>query len=98
MNKRILFTLLIGFTFFLSSCIKDDFDAPESNCLDQGQDITNIVTIADLKANYNNAEIDVDAYVKAVVTASDRSGNIYKEFYIQDATGALAVGVDITKA
>lgn len=98
MNKRILFTLLIGFTFFLSSCIKDDFDAPESNCLDQGQDITNIVTIADLKANYNNAAIDIDAYVKAVVTASDRSGNIYKEFYIQDATGALAVSVDITNA
>lgn len=98
MNKHILFTLMIGFTVLLSSCIKDDFDAPEDNCLDQGQDITSIISIADLKAGYNNSTIDIDAYVKAVVTASDRSGNIYKEFYIQDATGALAVSVDITNA
>jgi hypothetical protein len=66
--------------------------------LDQGQDITSIITIADLKAGYNNSTIDIDAYVKAVVSASDQSGNIYKEFYIQDATGALAVSVDITNA
>lgn len=91
-------TLTLFLTLFLSSCIKDDFDAPDTACLDQGQSITNIISIADLKSGYNNSTIDIDAYVKAVVTASDQSGNIYKEFYVQDATGALAVSVDVTNA
>ena len=86
------------FALLLSGCIKDDFDAPDTTCLDMGTEITDIITIADLKAAYNYQTIDIDAYVKAQVTASDQSGNIYKEFYIQDATGALAVSVDITNA
>lgn len=90
------FTFL--FALLLSGCIKDNFDAPDTTCLDQGTTITDIITIADLKAGYNFQTIDIDAYVKAVVTASDQSGNIYKEFYVQDATGALAISVDITNA
>ena len=80
MKNTVYASLFALAAFLLSGCIKDDFDAPETNCLDQGQDITSIISIADLKAGYNNRSIDIDAYVKAVVSASDQSGNIYKEF------------------
>jgi hypothetical protein len=98
MRKLQLASFTFIFTLILSGCIKDNFDAPETSCLDQGTNITDFITIADLKAGYNGQTIDIPAYVKAVVTASDKSGNIYKEFYVQDGTGALAVSVDITNA
>ena len=98
MKKIAIAPFVIIFSLLLSGCIKDDFDAPDTNCLDQGQDITSFISIADLKAGYNNSSLDIDAYVKAVVTASDQSGNIYKEFYVQDGTGALSISVDITNA
>lgn len=34
--------------------------------------------------------------IKGVVTANDESGNIYKQFYIQDATGAITIGTNLT--
>ncbi|MCD8529126.1 MAG: DUF5689 domain-containing protein, partial [Chitinophagales bacterium] len=71
---------------------------PDTDCLDLGTQITNIISISDLKQNYNNQYITDDIYVKAQVTASDKSGNIYKEFYVSDGTGALAVSIDITNA
>ena len=98
MRKLQLASFTFIFALLLSGCIKDNFDAPDTACLDQGASITDIITIADLKAGYNFQTIDIDAYVKAQVTGSDQSGNIYKKFYIQDATGALAVSVDITNA
>jgi len=98
MRKLQLASFTCIFILLLSGCIKDNFDAPDTDCLDQGASITNIITISDLKAEYNFETIDIDYYVKAQVMASDKSGNIYKEFYIQDTTGALAVSVDVTNA
>ncbi|MFV0471949.1 MAG: DUF5689 domain-containing protein [Paludibacteraceae bacterium] len=34
--------------------------------------------------------------IKGVVTANDESGNIYKQFYIQDETGAITIGTNLT--
>lgn len=34
--------------------------------------------------------------IKGVVTANDESGNIYKQFYIQDASGAITIGTNLT--
>lgn len=86
------------FTLFLSSCIKDNFDAPDTNCLDQGAGITNFITVEELIAAFNFNSIDQDIYLKAVVSADDQSGNIYKKMYVQDATGAIAINVDVTNA
>lgn len=85
-----------AFAFLLTGCIKDDFDAPETDCLDQGEYITNFTDIQTIASTYNDAEIDADVYIKAVVTASDASGNIYKEVYVTDGTGNLAISVDVT--
>lgn len=50
-------------------------------------------SIADLKANYKNKpwEVTGNIWIKGQVTSSDRTGNIYREMYIQDATGGIDV-------
>jgi hypothetical protein len=34
--------------------------------------------------------------IKGIVVANDESGNIYKQFYIQDQTGAMIIGTNMT--
>ena len=62
----------------------------------------NIVTIAQLKKLYpnvfntndQNALVDKDIKIKGRVTANDIRGNIYKQFMMQDETGAIIVAVN----
>ncbi len=48
-------------------------------------------TIKDLKAKYKNKPLEIsgNVWIKGKVVSSDRSGNIYKEIYIQDETGGI---------
>ncbi|MBO4625462.1 MAG: OB-fold nucleic acid binding domain-containing protein [Bacteroidales bacterium] len=48
-------------------------------------------TIANLKANYKSKpwEVTGNIWIKGQVTSSDRTGNIYREMYIQDETGGI---------
>lgn len=52
-------------------------------------------SIADLKALYTKhgapVEIIDDLIIKGEVTTSDEDGNVYREIYIQDATGAICL-------
>ena len=52
-------------------------------------------TIAGLQQLYNNngkaLEIEVHLVIGGQVISSDRAGNIYRDLYIQDATGAICV-------
>jgi len=65
-------------------------------------DDNNIITIAQLKKDYpnvfattdQNALVDKDIKIKGRVTANDIRGNIYKQFMIQDETGAIIVAVN----
>lgn len=65
-------------------------------------DDNNIVTIAQLKQEYpnvfastdQNALVDKDIKIKGRVTANDIRGNIYKQFTMQDETGAIIVAVN----
>ena len=61
----------------------------------------NIITIAQLKSKYSNAfsgsacvEVKDDVKIKAYVTGNDIGGNIYKQVAVQDATGAIIVGIN----
>ena len=62
----------------------------------------NIVTIAELKQMYpnvfestdKNALVDKDVKIKGRVTANDIRGNIYKQFALQDGTGAIIIAVN----
>ena len=54
-------------------------------------------TIAQLKAMYTTSKtpvkIEESVWIKGQVISSDRTGNIYRELYIQDASGVLDVKV-----
>jgi hypothetical protein len=71
------------------------FDAPPPA---SDQSITATHTIKQLKAMHTVAgQLDVintDVIISGVVAADDKSGNLYKEIYIQDATGGLAIELD----
>ncbi|HOP03954.1 MAG TPA: DUF5689 domain-containing protein [Tenuifilaceae bacterium] len=72
----------------LYSCIDDQFDTPPINELPVGS----VLTIQDLKelcpiGNVHKFYGDTSLY--AIVTMDEKSGNIYKNAYIQDATGAV---------
>lgn len=55
-------------------------------------------SIEDLKTKYKDVAdpvlIDMDIYLKAQVVGNDISGNIFKQLYVQDATGGIQLGVD----
>ena len=58
-------------------------------------EMTPNITIAELKALYQKegdpVKIDEELIIGGQVVSEDRSGNIYKELYIQDASGAISI-------
>jgi Family of unknown function (DUF5689)/Domain of unknown function (DUF5017) len=107
MNKFIpkFFTVIVILSaaiIFTTSC-KKTFDAPPAYSL---PNVAANTTIKALKARHPlsgafsstvNSIIDplnTDIIISGIVTADDRSGNFYKEIYIQDETGAISVKLD----
>lgn len=56
------------------------------------------ITVADAKALYKNSltQITDNLNLTAKVTANDETGNLYKYFYIEDATGGIRVNINMT--
>lgn len=56
------------------------------------------LTIAEYKQIFagtqNPVLIDIDYVIKAVVSGNDKTGNIYKQIYVQDETGGISIGCD----
>ena len=83
----------------ISSCSDLKYDAPLLT-EPKVEGLTPNVTIAELKREYSDLadrtskEIEYEYVLKAVVSANDVSGNIYKQIYIQDETGGIAVSID----
>ncbi len=74
-------------SILFTSCNKD-YPEPEPRTIPIGT----VLTIAQVRALYVPGEIVViseDISVYGVVTADETTGNLYKEAFIQDATGAL---------
>lgn len=99
------FTIAIA-CFLSMACEKTEWDVitPNGAELYGNNSITddNIVTIAQLKQLYpnvfattdQNAQVDKDIKIKGRVTANDIRGNIYKQFMLQDETGAIIIAVN----
>jgi hypothetical protein len=88
------------------ACEKTEWDVitPNGAELYGNNSITDdgIVTIAQLKKDYpnvfastdQNTLVEKDVKIKGRVTANDLRGNIYKQFMVQDETGAIIVAVN----
>lgn len=89
------------------ACTKgSEWDIPEVNPVtlygNNSINEENIISIAELKSRYPNINestdqnklIEDDIKIRGRVTANDIRGNIYKQFIMQDATGAIIVAVN----
>lgn len=85
--KAILPISIISVALFYS-CIDDQFDTPPINELPVGSVLT-IQGLRDLCPPGNAFKFQGDTSVYAVVTMDEKSGNIYKNAFVQDATGAV---------
>ncbi|WP_170228027.1 DUF5689 domain-containing protein [Vicingus serpentipes] len=86
-NLKYIIGLFSVASIFLMSCEKE-FDAPELKVVPTG----NVVSIADLRAMHvpgTTVEINEDLSVFGIITADESTGNLYKESYIEDATGGI---------
>lgn len=108
--KTIKYILMIMVCASLSACMENDWESdgwsqPDLNkSLYGNNNITesNVITIAELIKMYPNVFASTDQnkviteniQIKARVTGNDLGGNLYKQFAIQDASGALIVAVN----
>lgn len=86
----------------LTACQKDWDDPQTTPYGNPAINDENIITIAQLKADYpnvfsdpdQNVKIEKDIKIKGRITGNDIGSNIYKQFALQDETGAIIVAVN----
>ncbi len=87
--KLITKFIFVAFAIALATtgCIKDDFAKPEKVEIPVGE----ILTLADLRNIHDGTPVkfEGDTSIFAVVTMDDKAGNIYRNAFIQDNTGAI---------
>lgn len=102
--QNITTLVLLTTLIFLQACVKDKFDTPPVGCIDESNQIEELVandeivkfTINELKTSFSEQLIDIDIYIEGVVVADDKSGNYFKTITIQDETGGVAINIDKT--
>ena len=105
--KTIKFIMIAAICVVIAGCQnKKDWDEPNvSVCPFGNNNLTEdgVVTIAALKADpdyadaFNNSKcktVTKNIKIKGRVTGNDVGGNIYKQFAVQDATGAIIISVN----
>lgn len=104
--KNLKYFIFAAVGCLLAACQNGDWDEPNLQNAPFGNNSiqeTNVITIAELKndATYRSAilaskakNIEKDIQIKGRVTGNDIGGNIYKQFALQDATGAIIISVN----
>ncbi len=90
MKKHIRSITRVLLPMLLFSSCKKEFDTPPL----RSAAAANKINIANMKAKYSpgvNYKFKADSSLYCVVTADEASGNLYKEIYVKDITGALHV-------
>ena len=84
--KTVAALSIIGLGMTFTSC-KKKYDEPPTKEIPESARIT----IADLKAKFTGTSIKFlsDTNLYCVVTADEQSGNLYKNVYVRDNTGAI---------
>ena len=101
MKKSLIITAAL---LALASCgLKEEFQpvftgkypAPEPERYWSDEDFGRITSIADLVSGYTIGQPNVlgSTVIKGTVSTTDRPGNFYKSFYIQDETGGIEIKV-----
>lgn len=100
-NQSIL-SGLVAFTLLFSSCDRRDYEVPEV-AIPAYETQKEVITIAAMKALFPIADgfgfqtiSNSNKAIKGKVIANDESGNVYKQLYIQDETGAVIIGTNLT--
>lgn len=100
--KAIKYLSILALALFATSCM-NEFDEPLFSEVPFGNNEIGEAThtIAQLKAKYSSTisgnsvqKINEEIIIEGVVVANDESGNVYKQFIINDATGAIVIGVN----
>jgi Family of unknown function (DUF5689)/Domain of unknown function (DUF5017) len=97
MNKifKLMTAVLVVVTAFTFSSCKKNFDNPPGPA---DPAIVANTSIKALKAMHTSAGaydvITTDIVISGIVVADDKSGNLYKQLFIQDATGGLQIMLD----
>ena len=95
MKKALSFITVLFMLATVSSCVKEQYDAPPTGGKDP--DVTVNTTIRELKALYTGTtpvKITDSLVIMGVVSGDDRSGNLYKQIVIQDSTGGISIRID----
>ena len=98
--KAIKYLSILVLSLIATSCM-NEFDEPQFNEPPFGNNEIGAAThtIAGLKARFASTiasgveEIKENIIIEGVVVASDESGNVYKQFIINDETVAMVIGV-----
>ncbi len=92
--KLMTAVILVATTFTFPAC-KKNFDNPPGAA---DPAIVANTSIKALKAMHTSAGaydlISTDIIISGIVVADDKSGNLYKQLFIQDATGGLQIMLD----
>lgn len=110
-NKLIIFILALAFSIFFTSCVEDgNFSIPESLDEQENAMLSKILdsitnnqlelkTISQVKELYisgeNPFQITSNLVVKGYVVSSDKEGNYFREFYIQDKAENPTAGIKV---
>ena len=101
--KAIKYLSMLALTLFTATSCMNSFDEPKFNEPPFGNNGIGEAntTIAQLKDMYKSTisgnsyqQVTDDIIVEGVVVANDITGNVYKQFIINDETGAIVVGVN----
>ncbi len=104
MKGAVALGMLAAMPLLTTACMDGDWDEPATDDTLYGNSYikeTNVITIDALKQKFSNEvntegvfkQINEDLQIKAVVTANDVQGNMYNEISVQDATGAIFIGI-----
>lgn len=103
--KKIHYIFIALACSLFTACMNGDWDEPS---YDNGAPFGNneltedgLTTIAELKTQFKSvidggsyAQITNDVKIKATVTGNDLGGNIYKQLFVEDATGAICIAIN----
>jgi len=87
-------SLLVIMAIVFTGCVKDDPPAPPVAGIPMGDTTVTIAGALGLTSGGENGSYSIDDQTVDVygwVTMDERSGNLYKEIYLQDSTGAIDV-------